>query len=462
MNASCPRLVIAGTGSGVGKTSLALGLCRALVRGGMRVQAFKVGPDFLDPTHLAAATGRPCHNLDGWMCGEGYVRRLFAEATQAADIAVIEGVMGLFDGASPAALEGSTAEIARWLDAPVLLVCNAHGVARSLAATVKGFATLEEGVHIAGVVANHCGTSRHTAVLEEALTAAHLPPLIGAVPRGALPELASRHLGLVGADYAADITQTIEALADVVERCLNLPAIAARSQAVEPLPETTTTEPQQPPRRIRLGVARDAAFHFYYDDNLSALQRRGAELVPFSPIADATLPSGIDALYFGGGYPEAHAAALAGNTAMRRDVHAFAASGRCIYAECGGLIYLGRTITDLDGRRHAMTAIVPIDTAMRPTRKVLGYAETEWVEGGPFGAAGLALRGHEFHYSEITADDAASEGWRPAYRVRYRRTADATAAGYRKGRIVAGYVHLHWAAHDNAAENLISFCEQTA
>ncbi len=225
MKAACPRLVIAGTGSGVGKTSLALGLTRRLARQGLRVQTFKVGPDFLDPTYLAMASGRTCYNLDGWMTSRDYVRQLFARATADADIAIIEGVMGMFDGASPNTLEGSTAEIAQWLDAPLLLVVNSHGAARSLAATVQGFARFEPGVRVAGVIANQGGSDRHRAWLAEALAGAAAPPLVGMLPRGSLPTLPSRHLGLVSAEQAGLSAGILDQLADACDQHLDVSAI---------------------------------------------------------------------------------------------------------------------------------------------------------------------------------------------------------------------------------------------
>jgi cobyrinic acid a,c-diamide synthase len=214
MKSNCPRIAIAGTGSGVGKTSMALGLARCLTRQGLRVQTFKVGPDFLDPTYLALASGRKCYNLDGWMTSRDYVRHLFSRATADADIAIIEGVMGMFDGAAPTSLEGSSAEIAGWLDAPVLLVANAHGSARSLAATVKGFAHFEPGVRVAGVIANQGGSERHRAWLAESLSAAGDAPLVGMMPRGSLPALPSRHLGLVTADRENLSDQILDQLSD--------------------------------------------------------------------------------------------------------------------------------------------------------------------------------------------------------------------------------------------------------
>jgi cobyrinic acid a,c-diamide synthase len=461
VNAACARLVIAGTGSGVGKTSLALGLARECARRRLRVQTFKVGPDFLDPTYLSLASGRTCYNLDGWMTSADYVRRLFARATEDADIAIIEGVMGMFDGASPSTLEGSTAEIAAWLDAPVLLVAGAHGASRSLAATVKGFAEFEPGIRIAGVLANQSGSIRHRDMLSEALSAAGLPPLLGAVPRGALPSLPSRHLGLVTANCDNLGRAILDQLADACRQHIDIDALLAVARRHSPATCTADrgSEPElahcQSRPRARWGIARDDAFHFYYPDNLESLERAGVEWAPFSPMSDTSLPDRLDGLYLGGGYPEAHAAQLADNKPMIEAVTRFAASGRSIYAECGGLMYLGRSVTTLDNRRHAMAGVLPLDTAMLDTRKTLGYAEVTMTAESPLGPPGQICRGHEFHYSDILADEGTSNGWRRAYTVRRRRS-EPTQEGFIKGVILAGYVHLHWASHPDVIGHFLS------
>ena len=460
MRTACPRLVIAGTGSGVGKTSLTLGLARWLARQGLRVQTFKVGPDFLDPSYLALASGRTCYNLDGWMTSRDYVRGLFARTTADADVALIEGVMGMFDGASPRTLAGSTAEIAQWLGAPVLLVANAHGAARSLAATVKGFAQFEPGVHVAGVIANQGGSPRHRSWLAESLASAETAPLLGMLPRGSLPTLPSRHLGLVAADQANFPAESLDRLADACGQHLDVPAIMELARAAE---KFEVVEPSSPvagvSRRVRLGIARDAAFHFYYADNVESLARAGAEWVPFSPLADRRLPADLDGLYFGGGYPEAHAARLADNGGMLTDVRQFAASGRAIYAECGGLMYLGQTLTCQDGTCYPLAGVLPLQTAMLEKLKVLGYAEVTWAAGSLWGAAGQMARGHEFHYSEITSETCASDGWQPAYSV-CRAGAEPAHGGFFRDRVLAGYVHLHWASRPDAIDHFLSSCER--
>jgi cobyrinic acid a,c-diamide synthase len=479
MTAACPRLVLAGTNSGVGKTSLAVGLARCLARRGLRVQTFKVGPDFLDPTYLAMASGRACYNLDGWMTSRQYISRLFARATADADIALVEGVMGMFDGASPTALEGSTAEIALWLDTPVLLVVDAHGASRSLAATVKGFVEFEPEVKVCGVIANRGGTPRHKMSLAASLTAAGAAPLLGMLPKGALPPLPSRHLGLVAADQASLSAEALDQLADACDEHLDVSAIIelaekgseARDQGPElrssqiprspnpQIPKSPNPQiPKSPNPHLRLGIARDEAFHFYYPDNLEALSEAGAELIEFSPIADSQLPADLDGLYFGGGYPEVHAARLAANTNMLADVRRFAASGRAIYAECGGLMYLSDSLTATDGTRHSLVGVLPIQTTMLDRLKSLGYAEVTLRDDSLWGPRGAKFRGHEFHYSEITKPLTSDSGWQTVYSVENRWGEPAELEGFQKGRILASYVHGHFASHPHLIEAFLANC----
>jgi cobyrinic acid a,c-diamide synthase len=491
-----PRLVIAGTQSNVGKTSLTLGLVTLLRRRGLRVQTFKVGPDYLDPTYLARASGRPCYNLDGWMMGRAHVETLFHRASANADIAVIEGVMGLFDGADPASAEGSTAEIARWLDAPVLLVVNAHGMARSLAAVVHGFVTFDPLLRVAGVIANRCGSGRHAQWLSESLKAAALPPLLGHVERNSLPELPSRHLGLVTADPANLSPALLDKLADTLGASLSLDAIlqAANtpgSAGVPPASSGGANEERNqkraspilrpsfastslaggPPalpgaaqaehRQLRLGVARDEAFHFYYPDNLEALEQAGCECVPFSPIKDSVLPPNLNGLYFGGGYPEEHAAALAANQGLLQRIRRFAAAGGWIYAECGGLMYLAEGIETRDGTRHAMLGLLPAWTRMSQRRNALGYVEVTLSRDSLWGRCGASLRGHEFHYSELIGNPAADSQWQTAYAVK-RRQSDAVAAeGFQRDRVLASYMHVHFASRPEAVRHFVGRLAET-
>jgi cobyrinic acid a,c-diamide synthase len=453
----CPRIVIGGTGSGVGKTSLTLALVAALRRRGSRVQTFKVGPDFLDPSYLAIASGRPCYNLDGWMMGRDYVEKLFARTTADADISVIEGVMGLFDGAEADSLEGSTAEIAAWLRAPVILVADVYGMARSLAAVVKGFATFERKVAVAGVIANHCGSVRHGIMLAEALQASHLPPMVAAIPRGSLPELPSRHLGLVTADSRNLPPRSLEALADAFEHYSAISEIVNMACSA-PFLYVKTPERKGLAERVRLGVACDAAFHFYYRDLFDELQNAGCTIVRFSPVEDRALPDGLDALYFGGGYPEEMAAELSANGFVLDAVRDFAKSGRPIYAECGGLMYLCRDLETVDGRRHPLVGLLPAATKMHRGLQALSYADVTLKEDSLWGRAGQSVRGHEFHHSTLAANPAGVEGWSTVYSVKKRRADAPVEEGFQKGNILASYFHIHLPSRPAALDYFIRSC----
>jgi cobyrinic acid a,c-diamide synthase len=360
-----PRIVIAGTHSGVGKTSVTLGLIAALKRRGLRVQTFKVGPDFLDPSYHAVASGRPAYNLDGWMSNQEYVTRLFSRVSADADISIIEGVMGLFDGAYPDSIAGSSAEIAVWLNAPVILVTDVYGMAGSIAALVKGFATFHEGVHIAGVIANACGSRRHAELVGRSLESSGVSRLVGAIEKGSLPALSSRHLGLVTANANNLSPLRLDALADAVERQVSLDDVLqiagsagilylrdSRDSTDEGMEGVSAVNKRTSPsveKAICIGVAKDEAFHFYYQDLFDELTQRGCIVVPFSPLRDVNIPAGIDALYIGGGYPEEYAETLAVNESMKEDICRFARSGRPVYGECGGLMYLSEGIETRDG-----------------------------------------------------------------------------------------------------------------
>ncbi|HCS76831.1 MAG TPA: cobyrinic acid a,c-diamide synthase [Syntrophaceae bacterium] len=451
---ACRGLVIAGTHSGVGKTSVTLSAVAALRRRGYRVQTFKVGPDYLDPTYLALASGRPCYNLDGWIMGKDYVLRLFSRVTSNADIAVIEGVMGLFDGSDPSSLEGSTAQIAVWLNLPVILVVNAHGMAQSLAAQVEGFAHFDKEVSIRAVVANHCGSRRHAAWIRESLASRSLPDLLGAIPRGAWPELPSRHLGLITADHRLMGPGFFAPFADVFERCASPDAL--RELACEP-GQMVRSEPEKktPAQSATLGVARDDAFHFYYQDLFDELEARGCRLQFFSPLADDGLPEGIDALMIGGGYPEEYAGELSANQAILAAIRGFVLSGRPVYAECGGLMYLSSGIESRTGERFALAGILPVWTKMLERRKALGYREAKLLEDSMWGESGAVFRGHEFHYSEPAGGPMG--GWRALYSLQRRGSDQQAQEGWRRGNVSASYVHLHLASRPEALEHFLNW-----
>lgn len=440
-----PRFVVAGAASGVGKTSVVVGLVRALARRGRRVAPFKCGPDYLDPTYHARAAGRASHNLDGWMMGRDAV--LATAAAADADLAIVEGVMGLHDGASPVARDGSTAEIAAWLAAPVVLVVDVGGMARTAAAVVAGLAGFDPEVRVAGAIANRAGSAGHVELIDRALGPV---PLLGGLVTDRALALPERHLGLRTADADAVPEALLDAWADRVAAAIDLDRLEAIARTAPPLPAPPTPAPDAP-RRCRIAIARDAAFHFYYPDNLRRLEAAGAALVPFSPIADAALPD-ADAIYLGGGYPEVHAAALAGNAAMRASIAGFAGRGGPIYAECGGLLYLAEAIVDRDGARHPMAGVVPGVAVMHERLAALGYVEVETDAPTLLGPAGTRFRGHQFRYSTLEVPDTVARG----YRLRRRRGGGVEREGYLVGNVVASYVHAHWASNPTIPARIVA------
>ncbi|MFC4638207.1 cobyrinate a,c-diamide synthase [Deinococcus hohokamensis] len=436
------RIVLAAPHSGSGKTTVASLLCLALRHRGLRVQPFKLGPDYLDPTHLGRAAGQEARNLDSFLLSPERLRELFARAAAPADISVLEGVMGLYDGRDPLSDEHSTADLARLLEAAVILVIDAGGMARTVAAVATGLRDYGEGVPVAGVILNRVGSARHAELCEAALSQVGLP-VLGFVTRDEALHLPSRHLGLLSAEQAA----WDEDLALEAARHLRLEAIleAAEAPALPTPPAPVYTRPV-----ARIAYAHDEAFHFYYPDALEELRLAGAELVPFSPLRDAAVPA-ADGLLFGGGYPEAHAAELAANTAMRHSVRAFADSGRPVVAECGGLMYLAETLEDQSGGLHAMCGVVPYRTRMQG-RLTLGYRDAVALQPSPLARAGAPLRGHEFHYSALTHPPT-----RPAYRWTAPDGTEVTE-GYAASNILASYLHLHYAADPQTARRFVAAC----
>jgi cobyrinic acid a,c-diamide synthase len=448
-------LVVAGTQSGVGKTTLTLGLMYAWRRQGIMVQPFKVGPDFIDPGHHGRAAGRPSHNLDGWMLSQEENLRIFHQHTKTATLAVVEGVMGLFDGFDGKTEAGSTAQMAKWLGLPVLLIVDARSMARSAAAIVKGFATFDPNLTLAGVVFNRVGGPSHLSYLTEALELVPGIRCFGGLPREndlAIPE---RHLGLATTEDHPLEEKYLEGLADLVDKNLDLEALW------QSLPEATRSPVAGFPRvtapRVRLGVARDQAFCFYYPENLEWLRHFGAELVEFSPLADTRLPPGLDGVYLGGGYPELHAGRLAANTGLKEELKNKAQAGLPIYAECGGLMYLSKEIQDLSGDRHAMVGAVPLKVRMLPRLKALGYQEVTLAADCLLGPAGTRARGHEFHYSEIISEP---EGLLKRYQLTPRRGGNPAPEGYSSGQVLASYVHLHFGSNPEVARHFVDCCRK--
>ncbi len=439
-------LVIAAPSSGSGKTTVTLGLLAALRRRGLKVAPFKVGPDYIDPGLHAVACGQQSRNLDGWMCGEAGVRSSYARGAAGADVAVVEGVMGLFDGAAGESNVGSTAEIAGWLNGRILLVVDARAQARSAAALVAGFVNFDPELEFAGIVFNRVGSDRHEELLREACASvAGLPPILGCIRRDEEISLPERHLGLLTAEEGALDEHLLQRLASIVDEAIDLDALLVNSEGISGAAETEAKNETD----VRIGVARDAAFCFYYSDNLEMLQAAGAELVEFSPLKDDELPANLDGLYFGGGYPEIYAEQLAANGPMLASVRRAAENYLPIYAECGGLVYLAEAI-----EAQPVAGLFPATAKMLPRRKALGYREVTLQDDSLLGPAGTVLRGHEFHYSEMQMPDNIER----VYRVTARNGREQFAEGFVTGPVLGSYIHLHFGSHPQVADNFVAAC----
>ncbi|HMC41519.1 MAG TPA: cobyrinate a,c-diamide synthase [Acidimicrobiales bacterium] len=440
-----PRLVVAGTHSGVGKTTVATGLMAALARRGLQVGAAKVGPDFIDPGYHGLATGRPSRNLDAWICGAEAVAPMAAKAGSGAAVLIVEGVMGLFDGAAEDGETASTAHVARLLDAPVLLVVDAAALSGSVAALVHGFRTFDRSVRVAGVVLNRVGSEGHEVMLREALAPLDVP-ILGVLRRDDRLAWRDRHLGLVPVvEQEGVVRDSLERLASIVSGACDLDRVLAlageaRPRTVSPLP------PAAHVARVRVAVAQGPAFSFVYPDNGERLEEAGAELVPFDPLEDAALPPGVSALYAGGGFPEVYAEGLSANRGLLGDLRARIAGGLAAWAECGGLLWLARS---LDGR--ALAGVVDA-TATMTDRLTLGYRRARVLRQCPLGAPGTELRGHEFHYSTVTP-----EGDALALESRFGRG----TAGFAGPTLLASYLHLHLASRPDLAEAFVRCAART-
>ncbi|MEK6673664.1 MAG: cobyrinate a,c-diamide synthase [Nitrospirota bacterium] len=492
-------IVIAGTHSGCGKTTTTLGILAALKKKGLNVQSFKAGPDFIDAGLHKIITGRPSINLDLWMCGEDYVRSSYNRHSAGSDVSVIEGVMGLYDG------RFSTATLAKALNLPVLLVVDAYGMAESAGAVVKGYA--EFGVRnagygslnselrtpmgrrpnselfFAGVIFNRVASENHFKRLKESV---HDIPVLGYLPRDLSFEIPHRHLGLTTAEETPISEENIQKLADTILRHVDIDAILKLSSNItvlsfppygsrptghrlaghrlveESFPEeglrrSSTSEDRlcRNDRTAKIALAYDKAFSFYYEDNLNLLKEAGADIIRFSPISDKTIPEGVDAIYIGGGYPELYAEELSKNEPMLRSISDWAESGKPLYAECGGLMFLSQGIYDFDGRFFRMSGVFPFETAMSRGRSKIGYREIVLKGDCILGRKGESVRGHEFHYSEVKI-----EKWEVRDKIYslYDNSGNKLGdEGYASKNTLASYVHVHFGSCKNIAENFAGF-----
>lgn len=445
-------IVVAGVHSGCGKTTITLGLMAAFKRRGLRVAPFKAGPDFIDPGHHTAITGVAGRNLDGWMLKKQTNLDIFRQNTGQADIAVVEGVMGLFDGYDGRSEAGSTAQLAKWLDLPVLLVVDARSMARSAGALVQGFENFDPDLKFAGVLFNKVGSPVHQEYLNQALEGNVKMPCLGGVGRNADIEIPSRHLGLVTSDDHGLNDRIQNALADLVENCMDLDHLLA---SLPWMPADMPPPPKKKTPVARIAVARDAAFCFYYPENIELLEQAGAQIVYFSPLSDNALPDNIDGLYLGGGYPELHAATLTQNKGFRQAVYQACHNNMPIYAECGGFMTLCRTLEDLDGHCHDMVGCFDFTCRMSNRLRALGYREITLNRDTILGPAGVTARGHEFHYSSL--DDHMEK---TVYNGSDRTGRTRAVPGFEKNRTLGSYLHLHFKSNPDVPVHFVQACSQ--
>jgi cobyrinic acid a,c-diamide synthase len=449
------RLVIAGTGSGVGKTTLTIGLMSALKSRGLEVQGFKCGPDYIDPTYHTAVTGRPSRNLDSWMLSEEIVKDIYVRGSKGAHISIIEGVMGFFDGKSPSTNAGSTAEISMITESPVVLVVNCASMARSAAAIVKGFQLFAEGPNIVGVIANKVGSEGHFKIVKTAIEQECNIPVIGYLQRDLDIEIPERHLGLIPSIERGELTPFFEQLGKLVEKTIDVDQLLELAKATTlEASSSSLFDRREEPASVRMAVAKDAAFNFYYPENIELLEAAGVELVYFSPLAGEVLPADVNGLYIGGGFPEEFAQILSENTAVLESIKQAVQNGLPTLAECGGFMYLTDSLETTDQVEYKMVGIIPGKVKMQTKLAALGYREITGEQNNFLLPEGLQARGHEFHYSTFQSDGESLY----AYSTKGMR--GTKKEGYMEGNLIAGYTHFHFASCPDLVQNWIAKCKE--
>lgn len=451
-----PRVVIAAPMSGSGKTTVVTGILAAMRVHGVKAQSYKIGPDYIDPGYHALASGRPAHNLDTWLVSKERLADIFISTMANADVAVIEGVMGLYDGGKNGV--SSTAEIAKLLKAPVLLVVNAKSMGESAAALVMGFKQYDPEVNLAGVILNRLGSDTHRMMIEEALKKMDVP-VFGAIKRNDAMTMPERHLGLVPVEENARERETVEEIGRVVGASVDIDRIVDLAKSAASIEEGRGFS-SLVQKKARIAVARDEAFSFYYPESLAVLRQKGADIVFFSPLRDKELPE-ADGLILGGGFPEMFAKELYENESMRASIKTAAEKGMPIYAECGGFMYLMRRVTNFDGDSFPMLGVIPGEVVMNKKLQTVGYVSAEMERDTVLGPKGTVLRGHEFHFSSECEPEASADYPR-AFTFRKTRNPEPYPAGYAKGNILGSYLHLHFAGAEEAAASFVAACEKFA
>lgn len=461
-----PGIVIAGTNSGCGKTTISMGIMAALVEKGLKVQPYKVGPDFIDPMFHTFITGRESVNLDSWMLQNETVKYLFAKHSQDADIAVIEGVMGFYDGYGGRSLEGSTADVSKIIGAPVILVINGEAMSLSAAALVKGFAEFDKNVNVKGIIINNVSGAGHYKLLKEAIEENTGVAVLGYLRPMSELAIASRHLGLVTSAEIGDLKEKAGILSRQLQETVDLELLIAISRMAAEIDVRNNKMEINTKNRItqigtvkkvKIAVAKDKAFCFYYKDNLELLEMMGAELAFFSPLSDDRLPENIDGLYIGGGYPEIWAEELQNNLTMRKELKSCVENGLPTYAECGGLMYLTDSIRTKDDREFEMIGLFPGKSCMTASLKRFGYVFVKLTEDTILGKKGSEIRAHEFHYSETVVDKRINS----CFEVSKRRdglTTQLWNCGFKIHNLLAGYAHMHFWSNPEFAKGFIESC----
>ena len=448
-----PTVVVAGVRSGVGKTTIATGIMAALTRRGYQVQPFKAGPDYIDPSYHQIACGAPSRNLDTWLLSHPTVLELFQRAAERKQISVVEGVMGVFDGHSSLSEEGSTAELAKLLNAPVILVADAGKVARSVAAEVLGYQKFDPDLRIAGVILNGVGSPRHLEFCQPQIEATTGLPVLGYLPRREEFIQPERHLGLIPTVEGTVADRWYDNIANQVEETFDLDRIVQIAATCQPPSSYAGAYPLEAmPKRARIAIAQDKAFSFYYQDSLDMLEAWGAELMPFSPLEDQQLPPGAGGIYIGGGFPEMFASELAANAPMISAIQNAVDRGVPVYGECGGLMYLGRSLSDLEGKQHPMVGVISAVSAMSDKHLVLGYREVESRIDNPLMGRGQRVRAHEFHWSTLEAPPTDEQS---VYRVVDQEN---RPDGFHVGSVWASYVHIHLGSDPSLARRFVDTC----
>ncbi len=454
-----PRILLSGTSSRVGKTMISIGLMRALVNRGYKVQPYKVGPDFIDPSFHYFATGRYSRNLDGFMMNREDILEIFERNFRDADIAVIEGKTGLYDSHDALNEKGSTAEISKFLQCPTILIANAERLSRTAAAFVLGYKVFDPQVEIKGAILNRVGGARHSNKARTAVEELAGMDVLGTIPRQDIT-IPDRHLGLIPAfEREEEFRELFDGLAEVVEKFVDIDKIieiAGAAPSLEEIPEKLIFEQQETQNHIQLGVFRDKTFNFYYQDNIDALSASGASIRYIDSLQDKRLPD-VDGLYIGGGFPEIFAGELEKNSSLREEIYKFCDDGNPVYAECGGLMYLGETLKLINGEEYEMVGFLPVKTEMSPKFQALGYSIYEALNSNVISTKGDSLVGHEFHYSKV----AATEKLNFAFKVKRGKGVMGEYDGIVKNRTLANYLHIHVISYPPMVNRFVGEIETT-